>query len=103
LLNPAAEKLLGCESRRAVGLDFRDFLTPESAERLDEFVDEVCCEEGTSAWIGGGLEAMRVGGEKFSAEATLSCFCAGGENFFALVLRNVNDRLEAERRIHSLE
>jgi PAS domain S-box-containing protein len=103
LLNPAAEKLLGCESRRAVGLDFRDFLTPESARRLDEFVDEVCGEERTSVWIGGGLEAMRVGGEKFSAEATLSCFCAGGENFFALVLRNVNDRIEAERRIHSLE
>jgi len=103
LLNPAAEKLLGCESRRAVGLDFRDFLTSESAERLAEFVDEVCGEARTSAWIGGGLEAMRVGGEKFFAEATLSCFCAGGENFFALVLRNVNERLEAERRIHSLE
>jgi PAS domain S-box-containing protein len=103
LLNPAAETLLACESRRAVGLDFRDFLTPESARRLGEFVDEVCGEERTSAWIGGGLEAMRLGGEKFSAEATLSCFCAGGEKFFALILRNVNDRLEAERRIHSLE
>ena len=103
LLNPAAETLLACESRRAVGLDFRDFLTPESAKRLDEFVHEVCGEERTSAWIGGGLEAVRVGGGKFSAEATLSCFCAAGENFFTLVLRNVNDRLEAERRIHSLE
>jgi PAS domain S-box-containing protein len=29
LLNPAAERMLGCESRRAVGLDFRDFLTRE--------------------------------------------------------------------------
>ena len=103
LLNPAAEKLLGCESRRVVGLDFRDFLTPESAERLAGFVNEVCGEARTSAWIGGGLEALRVGGEKFSAEATLSCFCAGGERFFALVLRNVNERLEAERRIQSLE
>jgi PAS domain S-box-containing protein len=103
LLNPAAEKLLGCESRRAVGLNFRDFLSAESGERLASFAGEVCSEKGSSAWIGGGLEAMRAGGERFSAEATLSCFCAGREHFFALVLRNVNDRLEAERRIHSLE
>ncbi len=44
-----------------------------------------------------------MGGEKFSAEATLSRFDAGRRHFFALMLRNVNDRLEAERRIRSLE
>ena len=103
LLNPAAEKVLGCESRRAVGLDFRDFLTPESGERLALFAVELQREGRPSAWIGGGLEAARVGGGKFSAEATLSCFGAGRKHFFALVLRDVNDRLEAERRIHSLE
>jgi hypothetical protein len=43
------------------------------------------------------------GGQKFSAEATLSRFTAGRRHFYALVLRNVNDRLEAERRIHKLE
>jgi PAS domain S-box-containing protein len=101
--NPAAEKVLGCESRRAVGLDFRDFLTPESAGRLTALAGEMHSESRPSAWIAGGLEAMRVGGEKFTAEATLSCFRAGRQHFFALVLRNVNDRLEAERRIHSLE
>jgi len=103
LLNPAAEKVLGCESRRAVGLDFRDFLTPEGGERLVALAAELDREKRPSAWIGGGLEATRVGGEKFSAEATLSRFDAGRRHFFALVLRNVNDRLEAERRIHSLE
>ncbi|MGB8168223.1 MAG: sigma 54-interacting transcriptional regulator [Chthoniobacteraceae bacterium] len=103
LLNPAAETVLGCESRRAVGLDFSDFLSKDSAERLAALADELQREGRPSAWIGGGLEATRVGGEKFTAEATLSCFRAGGQTFFALVLRNVNDRLEAERRIHSLE
>jgi PAS domain S-box-containing protein len=103
LLNPAAEKVLGCESRRAVGLDFRDFLTPEGSERLAALAADLRREGRPSAWIAGGLEALRVGGDKFSAEATLSCFSGGGQHFFALVLRNVNDRLEAERRIHSLE
>jgi PAS domain S-box-containing protein len=103
LLNPAAEKVLGCESRRAVGLDFRDFLAPEGGERLATLAAELDREKRPSAWIAGGLEVSRVGGEKFSAEATLSRFDAGRRHFFALVLRNVNDRLEAERRIHSLE
>ena len=102
LLNPAAEKVLGCESRRAVGLDFRDFLTPEGGERLAALAAELS-DTRPSAWIAGGLEATRVGGEKFSAEATLARFDAGRRHFFALILRNVNDRLEAERRIHSLE
>lgn len=103
LLNPAAEKVLGCESRRAVGLDFRDFLTPDSSERLATLARELQGGERLSAWIAGGLEAMRLGGEKFTAEATLSRFDARRRHFFALILRNVNDRVEAERRIHSLE
>jgi PAS domain S-box-containing protein len=103
LLNPAAEKVLGCESRRAVGLDFRDFLTPESAARLVALTEDLQREQRTSAWIAGGLEATRLGGEKFAAEATVSRFSAGTHQYFALVLRNVNDRMEAERRIHTLE
>ena len=98
LLNPAAEKLLGCESRRAVGLDFRDFLSPESAERLAA----LAAENSAPQWIAGGLEVVPASGGKFAAEATLSAFAVQRRRFFALVLRNVNERLEAERRIHSL-
>jgi PAS domain S-box-containing protein len=103
LLNPAAEKVLGCESRRAVGLDFRDFLAQEGGVRLSELAGTLQRESRAAAWIGGGLDVMPVGAQKFSAEATLSRFDAGRRHYFALVLRNVNDRLEAERRIHSLE
>jgi len=98
LLNPAAEKLLGCESRRAVGLDLRDFLSPESGERLAA----LAAENSAPQWIAGGVEGVPASGGKFSAEATLSSFHVGRARFFALVLRNVNERLEAERRIHTL-
>jgi PAS domain S-box-containing protein len=102
-LNPAAEKVLGCESRRAVGLDFRDFLSAESGERLAALGAELCSAGKPSQWIAGGLEVVPAGGGSFPSEATLSCFTANRRRYFALVLRNVNDRLEAERRIHSLE
>lgn len=103
LLNPAAEKVFGCESRRAVGLDFRDFLTPESGGQLATLAADLRREQQPSAWIAGGLEAARAGGERFPAEATLSCFEVGHRHFYTLILRNVNDRLEAERRIESLK
>jgi PAS domain S-box-containing protein len=103
LLNPAAEKVLECESRRAEGLEFCDFLAPESGERLAKLAAELLSNGRPSAWIAGGLDATRLGGDKFTAEATLSCFRAERRHFFVLVLRNVNDRLDAERRIHSLE
>jgi len=43
-----------------------------------------------------------AGGREFLAEATLSRFEVGREPFYTLILRNVNDRLEAEKKIHSL-
>src|SRR4029453_4822158 len=74
LLNPAAERVLGCESRRAIGLDFRDFLTREGGARLAELAAALQGEARASAWIAGGLEVTQVNGERFPAEATLSRF-----------------------------
>jgi transcriptional regulator with GAF, ATPase, and Fis domain len=45
---------------------------------------------------------MCVGGEEFLAEATLSHFEVHREAFYTLILRNVNERLEAEQKIRSL-
>src|SRR5262249_38208701 len=41
-------------------------------------------------------------GENFQAEATLSRFDVEREPFYTLILRNVNERLEAEHKIRSL-
>ena len=38
----------------------------------------------------------------FQAEATLSRFDVEREPFYTLILRNVNERIEAEHKIHSL-
>ena len=42
-----------------------------------------------------------AGGSTFRAEATLSLFELDGQQHFTLILRNVDERLEAERRILS--
>jgi len=43
-----------------------------------------------------------VDGVEFPAEASLSRFEVRGRGHFAVILRNVNDQLAAERRIESL-
>jgi len=103
-VNQAAEKVFGCEASRAVGLDFAGFLSTESRGKLARLIAELDARPDGERylWIPGGLMAVQSGGEKFPAEATLSRFESGRETFHTLILRNVNERLEAERRIQSL-
>jgi PAS domain S-box-containing protein len=100
-MNPAAAKLFG---REVAGTDFRSFLSPESGTRLGALVAELGAraEGERSLWIPGALAARQESGAEFPAEATLSRFDVHRSVFYTLILRNVNERLEAERRIRSL-
>jgi PAS domain S-box-containing protein len=103
-MNPAAERVFGCRAADAVGAPFARFLAPESGSRLAELADALGRRDQgpRSLWIPGGLEALRGGCERFPAEATLSRFDVHRRVFYTLILRNVNERLEAERRIEAL-
>ncbi len=82
----------------------------EGEEKLARLVDgamdaivELDEPEGpASFWIPGGLQGHRVDGSTFPAEATISRFQVHGHPFYVVVLRNVDDRLVAERTINAL-
>ena len=103
-INPAGEKVFQCHPEDIVGRDFKRFLTPEDQAKLMSLIHELAGRpEGQRyQWIPGGLTALLPNGERFSAEATLSRFDMHGQTFHTLILRNVNERLEAEQRIRSL-
>lgn len=103
-MNPAAEQAFECAGRQAVGSDFSRFISGKSYQKLLRLIDEFgpCPPERRSAWVPGGLRALPSGGKEFLAEATLSCFEIGRETFYTVILRNINERLEADRKIHSL-
>ena len=103
-VNPAAEKVLGASAMMLTGQTFTHFLAPDSREKLARLIIDLDTrpEGQRSLWIGGGLTATARGGESFQAEATLSRFDQKREPFYTLVLRDVNDRLQAERKIESL-
>jgi len=103
-VNPATEKVFRCGARRIVGREFAGFLTEEAREKLAALIAELDTrpEDRRYLWIPGGLNARCEEGEPFAAEATLSRFELRRRTFYTLILRNVNDRLQAERTIRAL-
>lgn len=103
-VNRAAEKLFGFDAKALSGARLRDLLDNESAVRLDAFVKELDQQPDgeRQLWIPQHLAAVRSDGTIFPAEATLSCFAIREKSFHALILRNVDERVEAEKRIRLL-
>ena len=103
-LNPSAATAFGSAPERMVGQDLRELLTRDSGEKLARLTAELEARRGDRQylWIPGGLVARQVTGETFPAEATLSRFEIRDQGRFTLILRNLHDQLEAERRIEAL-
>ena len=105
-MNQAAEEVFGCHAADVVGAGrtLGRFLTNASRGRLLYLTRELerRPEGKQSLWLPDGLEAIRADGTGFPAEATVSRFELEGRPFYTLILRNINDRLEAEARIRSL-
>jgi PAS domain S-box-containing protein len=103
-VNAAAEKLFGVAAPQAIGQDFTRFLAEESRATLSRLIQELGSRPGGQRhlWIPSGLHARRADGEAFPAEASLSRFEMHRQVFYALILRNVHERLAAEQKIRSL-
>jgi PAS domain S-box-containing protein len=89
-MNPAAERILGA------GRALNAFLEKADLEKLSGLAAGLA--DGAGAWVSGGLQARHPDGSIFAAEATLSRSAAS----LILILRDVQERLEAERRILAL-
>jgi PAS domain S-box-containing protein len=102
--NRAAARVFRASEERLVGEGLRRFLSRTSRARLRGLMEELDArpEDQRSLWISGGLEGLRSNGETFPAEATLSRFEMGGRPRYTLILRDVDARREAERRLRHL-
>jgi len=103
-INPAAEKVFQCKATLLFGKDFCHSLASNDREKLRILIQDLNTNPPgqRSLWIPGGLKALRTDDTEFPAEATLSQFQMEGRTFYTLILRNVNERLEAEQKIRSL-
>jgi PAS domain S-box-containing protein len=105
LLNPAAEKVFYCRADKPVRCNFLQFLDGDSRKKLLFLIEKLDTrfQDGQYLWVPGSLTAYDVQGREFMAEATLSRFEMRSEVFYTLILRNVNERIEAEQKIRLLE
>lgn len=103
-VNPATEKVFRCNADGLIGRHFKSMLSSESHTKVSSLLESLKDRPPGKRflWIPKGLTAECDDGEKFPAEGTLSCFEVGRETFHTLILRNVNDRREAEQMIRSL-
>ncbi len=100
--NQAAMRLFGCEDHCEQPLS--RFLESKSYERLLTLVQGLgqLPDSEQRLWITEGLTGRRRDGAEFPAEATLSRLAGAGNAHHTLILRNVQDRLAAERTIRQL-
>ncbi len=102
LCNPAAGSLLGLTAA-ARGGGLRQRLTPDSMQRLERCAKELARHgERPSLWLPGGLTVQLSAGQRCMVEATLSAYESDGQPRYTLILRNVEERLSAERKIQTL-
>jgi PAS domain S-box-containing protein len=103
-MNPGAEKLFGCAQANMLGKAFDVFLTPASRGQITYLTRELEPQpEGRqSFWIPDGMEIVRAGGDPFPAEATVSRYELEGQSYYTLILRNIDERIDAEERVRTL-
>jgi len=103
-VNPAALRLFGCAAEDVLGESIQDFLTQDSAARVQTFARELQArpEGRQQLWVPQDFVARRWDHSVFPAEATLSRFENRRQAFITLILRNVDERLEAEKQIQLL-
>jgi formate hydrogenlyase transcriptional activator len=103
-VNPAGERVFGCTSEDLVGERLVDFLPADSAARFEAFVKDLDArpEGQRHLWITQSFCVQRWDRTVFPAEATLSRCENRGRPFHTMILRNVDDRVAAERRIELL-
>ena len=103
-INQAAARVFGCTAEDMVGESLNDFLVKDSAARVETFARELEArpEGRQQLWVPQDFVARRWDHSVFPAEATLSRFESQRQFFYTLILRNVDERLEAEKQIQLL-
>jgi PAS domain S-box-containing protein len=101
--NASAASLFAIPSEALVNRSLPTLLTPQSNQKLSSLAQQLDTSVPDSAWVPGGLDAVRSDGSSFPAEGSVSRFELGGTYRYCVILRNVQEQLAAENRLRELE
>jgi PAS domain S-box-containing protein len=105
LFNQAAERIFGCAAAWAIGQPFDRFLSKRFRGLIDRYLKalEPPLDTPQQMWAPEGLTALRADREEFPIEATISPVELGGERYYTVILRDVNERRRTEALLQRLQ
>ncbi len=105
LFNPAAERIFGCAASWAIGQPFDRFLSKRFRGVWDDYLQSAAVADGKpqQMWAPEDLTALRTNREEFPIEMTISPLELGGQQFYTLILRDVNERKRTQAQLQRLQ
>jgi formate hydrogenlyase transcriptional activator len=86
-----------------IGTQFTALLSDEAAGRWQEMAAVTAGRTQPHAWWISNLEVRTPAGSRFPAEASLSGFERDGRRYWSIILRDLQEQREAERRLTALQ
>ncbi|MBI4850200.1 MAG: sigma 54-interacting transcriptional regulator [Acidobacteria bacterium] len=104
IFNEAAEKIFHISADKVIGKKLDPFLSESFREVLNHHINSFTSNSKTTScvWIPQGLSALRSDKEEFPIEATLSHTKLNKNDLYTIILRDINDRKQAERELEKL-
>ena len=101
LFNAAAERMFGCAADTAIGAPLERFIPARYRAAHQEHVERFLRTGETWRRMGmqRALWALHSDGTEFPIEASISHATVGGQRFLTVILRDVTERIDAEREI----
>ena len=105
LFNEAAVKILRCSDRGVINKTIDPFLSENFRNLLNNYLQESAQDKKCKPyiWLPEGLTAIRCDSEEFPIEGTISQVELSGQKLFTIILRDINDRLQAEAELDKLQ
>ncbi len=105
VFNAAAERIFGCPAREAMGQSLDRFIPEQFREAHRRHILNFGSTETTSRamYPSGTLYGLRANGQLFPLEAAISQVDVVGERLFAVILRDVTVRKQAEEELREKE
>lgn len=102
--NDAALKAFDVEANKFLNSPVKKFLDKESFQRLLNTTPFLLkeSEQTASVWIKGHLNCLKATGNSFPADATLSRYEYENNVYYALYIRDINERLQKDEEIRKL-
>ncbi|MCE0482834.1 MAG: PAS domain S-box protein [Methylacidiphilales bacterium] len=101
IFNHAAERMFGCPAKEAIGTKLNRFVPSRFREGHSEHIKKFGEMKQMPRAMGGlrSVSGLRVNGEEFPVEASISHYEADGEKSFTVILREISERVKADATI----